>query len=166
MRKSQDFFVWQQGFDVPNANPHLYAALMLQPRLIGVLVIVGSIVDSHELYLLLAAILAWGTLVPTHNAFDALYNRLIASPRGLPRLESAPAPRRFAQGVAALLAFAIGVAFLAEATITARLLEGVFLIGVASAVVRRFCLPAHLYHVLRRRVSPAAGVSDWPPARV
>jgi hypothetical protein len=34
MRKSPEFFICQQGFAVPNDNPHLYSALMLQPRII------------------------------------------------------------------------------------------------------------------------------------
>ena len=58
MRKSREFFICQQGFAVPNANPRLYSALMLQPRIIGGLVALGSILQSPALYLLLSAILA------------------------------------------------------------------------------------------------------------
>jgi hypothetical protein len=153
MRKSREFFVCQQGFAVPNANPHLYSALMLQPRIIGGLVVLGSFLQRHELFLLLSAVLAWGTIVSSQNLFDAIYNGVVAFPRGLPPLGTAPAPRRFAQGAAAMLALAIGVALVAGATKTAWILEGVFVAGVASAVVRRFCLPAHLYYVLQRRLS-------------
>jgi uncharacterized protein DUF4395 len=154
MRKSRDFFICQQGFAVPNANPHLYSALMLQPRIIGGLVVLGSMLQSHELFLLLSAVLAWGTIVLKQNLFDAIYNYAVAFPRGLPPLGAAPAPRRFAQGSAAVLAFVIGTALLTGATMMAWILEGVFVAAVASVVLRRFCLPAHLYHELRRRLSP------------
>jgi hypothetical protein len=48
------------------------------------------------------------------------------------------------------------------ATMMAWILEGVFAAGVASAVVRRFCLPAHFYYVLRRRLSPVSSFSAGP----
>ena len=169
MRKSREFFICQQGF-APNANPHLYSALMLQPRIIGGLVLLGSVLQSHELYLLLSAVLAWGTIVPTQNLFDALYNRVVASPRGYPRLRAAPGPRRFAQGSAATLSLAIGMALVTGATMSAWVLEGVFVAAATSAVVRRFCVPAHLYyllgrtyHALRRRLSPTSVTSGSAP---
>jgi hypothetical protein len=154
MRKSREFFICQQGFAVPNANPHLYSALMLQPRIIGGLALLGSILQSQELFLLLSAVLAWGTILPTQNLFDAIYNGAVAFPRGFPPLGAAPAPRRFAQGGAAILALVIGVALATGATMVALILAGVFVAAAASVVVRRFCLPAHLYHVLRRRLWP------------
>jgi hypothetical protein len=159
MRKSREFFVCQQGFPVPQSNPHLYSALMLQPRIIGILVVFGSILHSSELFFLLSGVLAWGTLVPTHNLFDAIYNYTVAFPLGFPPLETAPAPRRFAQGAAAMMAVATGLALVIEAPAIAWILEGVFIIAVASAVVRRFCLPAHLYHVLRQRFAPTSSAS-------
>jgi hypothetical protein len=159
MRKSREFFICQQGFAVPSVNPHLYSALMLQPRIIGGLVVLGSTLQSPELYLVLSAVLAWGTMVPTQNLFDVIYNVAVALPRGFPPLGIAPPPRRFAQGGAAMLALGIGTALAMGATVTAWILEGVFVAGVASAVLRRFCLPAHFYYVLRRRLSVMSGLS-------
>ena len=72
MRKSREFFICQQGFAVPNPNPHLYSALMLQPRIIAGVVTLGSMLQSYELFLLLAAVLAWATIVPRQNLFDAI----------------------------------------------------------------------------------------------
>ena len=159
MRKTREFFICQQGFAVPSDNPYLYSALMLQPRIIGVLVVLGSILQSGELFLLLAAVLAWGTIAPSHSVFDAIYNHAVAIPRQIPSLAAAPAPRRFAQGAAAIMALATGLALVTEATAIAWVLEGVFIIAVASAVVRRFCLPAHLYYVLQRRLSAVSGIT-------
>ena len=159
MRKSREFFICQQGFAVPDSNPHLYSALMLQPRVVGVLAALGSLLQSQELFLVLSAVLAWGTIVPSHNVFDAIYNHGVAIPRGLPSLGAAPAPRRFALGAAAVMAVAIGLALATGVTTIAWILEAVFIIAAASAVVRRFCLPAHLYHVLRRKLLEASSVA-------
>jgi hypothetical protein len=159
MRKSKEFFICQQGFPAPHGSPHLYSALMFQPRVIGGIVALGSILQSHELFLLLAAVLAWGTIAPRHNLFDALYNGIVAGPRGYPLLGPAPAPRRFAQGAAAVLALATGTSLAAGLTTVAWILEVIVLAAVASAVVRRFCLPAHLYFVLRRRLQPLSSVT-------
>jgi hypothetical protein len=150
VRKSQEFFICQQGFAVPNANPHLYSALMLQPRIIGGLVVLGSMLQRPELFLLLSAV-------------------LVAFPRGFPPLDAAPAPRRFAQGSAAMLALAIGMALVTGATMMAWILEGIFVAAVVSVVLRRFCLPAHLYHVLRRQPTlsecPSSSISQRSPLK-
>ena len=158
MRQSQEFFICQQGFPVPNANPHLYSALMLQPRIIGGVVALGTAFQRPELFLALAAVMGWAVLVPSQNLFDAIYNYTVAYPRGFPPLRVAPAPRRFSQGFAAAASLVIGLALLAGATSTAWILEGAALAAVASVLVRRFCVPAHLYYVLRRTLSRALGV--------
>ena len=107
MRESQFRFIRQQGFAAPPSDNHLYSALMFQPRIIGALVVLGIVYQSSWLFLVLSAVLLWNALVPTHNLFDAIYNHVVADPRGLPRLSAAPAPRRFAQAVAGTLAVAI-----------------------------------------------------------
>jgi hypothetical protein len=159
MRKSRAFFICQQGFALPNANPHLYSALMLQPRIIGALVIAGTIFQSRELFLMLSAVLAWSTLAPRQSLFDAIYNYAVAAPRRLPPLPAAPAPRRFAQAAASALSLAVGLALLGQAAILAWILEAGFIIAIASAVIRRFCVPAHLYFVIRRKLAASLYIS-------
>jgi hypothetical protein len=150
MRQSRDFFICQQGFPVPNANPHLYSALMVQPRMVGGLVVLGTVFQRPEVFLALAAVMAWAALVPSQNVFDAIYNYAVAYRRGLPPLRVAPAPRRFSQGFAAAMALAMGLALLTGARSVTWILEGAALVSVASVVVRRFCVPAYVYYVLRR----------------
>jgi hypothetical protein len=157
MRASRDCFIRQQGFTTPNPDRNLYEALMLQPRIIAGLAVIGVLLQSAWLFLALAAVLWWGTFLPTQNLFDAIYNHLVARPRGLPRLDIAPEPRRFAQGLAGVVAFAIGAALLSKAALTARILEGVFLWAVMAVVVGRVCAGANLYHLLRRASASAAG---------
>jgi hypothetical protein len=158
MRQSPEFFVCHQGFPVPNANPHLYSALMLQPRMVGGLVVVGTVFQRPEVFLALAAVMAWAALVPSQNVFDAIYNYTVAYPRGFPPLRVAPAPRRFSQGFAAAMSLAMGLALLIGATSTAWILEGAALVSITSVLVRRFCVPAHLYYVLRRTSSSMFGI--------
>jgi hypothetical protein len=56
------------------------------------------------------------------------------------------------------MALAIGLAQLTGATSMVWVLEGAALVSIASVLVRRFCVPAHLYHVLRRTSSWMFGV--------
>lgn len=150
MRESQVRFIRQQGFSGETFPDSLYSALMLQPRLVGCVAAVGVLLQSAWLFLALAGVLWWSALVPTRNPFDAIYNHVVAYRRGLPPLGAAPAPRRFAAGGSGTVAFAIGVALLAGATITAWIIEGVFTAGIVAAVFADFCVPAHTYHRLRR----------------
>ena len=155
MRESRIRFIRQQGFAGEKFPDSLYTALMLQPRIVGCLAAAGVLLQSAWLFLALAAVLWWSALVPTRNPFDAIYNHVVAYRRGLPPLGTAPRPRRFAAGEAGTVALAIGVALVAGATITAWIIEGVFMGGVVSAVFGDFCVPAYTYHLLRRP-SPGA----------
>ena len=158
MRQSQIRFIRQQGFSGEAFPDSLYNALMLQPRIVGCLAVAGILLQSAWLFVTVAAVLWWSALVPTRNPFDAIYNHVVAYRRGLPPLGKAPTPRRFAAGESGTVALAIGVALLAGAAITAWIIEGVFMAGIASAVFADFCVPAYTYHLLRR-ASP--GVSAF-----
>jgi hypothetical protein len=151
MRRTREFFVCQQGFPVPTANPHLYSALMVQPRIVGGVVVLGTVLQRPEVFLALAAVMAWAALVPSQNLFDAIYNYTFAYPRGLPPLRVAPAPRRFSQAFAAAMSLVMGLALMTAPGPVAWILEGLALVSIASVVVRRFCVPAHIYNVLRGR---------------
>jgi Domain of unknown function (DUF4395) len=153
MRNSKLQFILSLGYLDPHAGNRLYSALMLQPRIVGGLTVVGLVGQSPWLFLALSAALCWSAIVPTRSLFDALYNYVVARPRGLAPLEPAPPPRRFAGGLAALLTFVIGVALLAGARSTTWVLEGVLTAAVTAVVFGRSCAGADLYHVLRRRWS-------------
>ena len=152
MRDSQLRFIRQQGVTTPGPDRHLYEALMFQPRIIAGATLVGILAQSPWLFMTLSAVLWWGALIPSKNLFDAVYNRLIAQPRGLPRLAAALPPRRFAQGMAGTLTLLIGAALFGQAIFAAWILEGLLAAGVAATVFGDFCGPAHLYTTLRRAV--------------
>ncbi|MEP6767049.1 MAG: DUF4395 family protein [Acidobacteriota bacterium] len=104
-------FILQQGFSEPAAAccPPQYSALLFQPRLVGVVVLAGAALQEPRIFLALAAVLWWCALAPHWNLFEALYNRTVGRRPGGTPLSRAPAPRRFAQGMAGTLALAIGI---------------------------------------------------------
>jgi hypothetical protein len=144
-------FVRQQGFPEASASEcgSRVPALMFQPRLVGLIVAIGIVFQAGYVFLALSAALWWSALAPSSNPFEALYNALIASPRGLPPLTPSPAPRRFAQGMAASFALGIGVSLLAGGQVFAWILEGFLVVALSALLFGRFCLGAYVFHVLR-----------------
>jgi Domain of unknown function (DUF4395) len=150
MRESRVRFIRQQGVTTPNVDDNLYSALMLQPRIIGVIVALGIAVQRPLLFLILSAVLLWSALVPSRNPFDAIYNYLVARPRGLAPLDVAPAPRRFAMGMAGTVALTIGIALAVGASHTAWVFEGLFAVAVIQVVFGDICGAANVYLLLTR----------------
>jgi hypothetical protein len=165
MRESRARFIRQQGFSTQRADEQFYSALMLQPRIIGVIVVLGTAVQSPWIFLALTAALWWSALVPVRSLFDAIYNHAVARRRGFPPLDAAPPPRRFAAAVAGSLTFAIGMALLAGAVTPARVLEALLLIAVIQVVFRDVCAGANLYHLLHRTRMAAPSPSSDPIRR-
>ena len=153
MRLSQVDFIREQGFTTDGCQDGLYSALMFQPRVIAGIVISGVVLQSPWLFLALAAVLWWSALVPRHNPFDAFFNHVLADPMRLAAMPAAPTPRRFSQAVAGTFAMSVAMALFTGASHTAWLIEGVFVAGSMSVVVRRLCLPAHVYHLLWSRTA-------------
>jgi len=145
VRDSELRFIRQLGFTTPSPDHELYVALMLQPRIVGSVVVLGILLQSAWPFLTLSAVMLWSTFRPTQHLFDAIYNRVVARPRGLPVLGIAPAPRRFAQGIAATFALVVAVALLAHATYTAWALQALFVTGASTVVFGQVCPPAELY---------------------
>jgi hypothetical protein len=161
MRNSKIQFIHSQGYLDPHADDQLYSALMLQPRIVGGVTVIGVLLQTPWLFLALSAALGWSAFVPTRSLFDAIYNYVVARPRGLAPLAAAPAPRRFAGALAATLTFVIGVALLTGARSTAWALQALLAAAVAAVVVGRTCAAADLYNVLRRRWSSGGRAYGW-----
>lgn len=85
------------------------------------------------------------------ESLDALRNATFGARPGAPRLGLAPAPRRFAQGMAGSFALAIALSLANEARGAACVLEALF-IAAAALVVFRFCLGSFVFHLVRGRV--------------
>lgn len=159
-------FVEQQGFGRVEdaACERQFSALMFQPRAIGVLVLVGLVTQSSGVFLALGALLVWNVAEPKWNPFEALYNALIARPRGLPPLGPAPAPRRFAQGMSAAFMLGIGVSLLGGQMMLAWILEGFLVVALLSLLAGRFCLGSYIYHLVAGHKAFANRTLPWRKA--
>src|SRR5439155_14332945 len=122
------------------------------------------LLQSAAMFLVLAGILWWNVLAFPRNPFDALYNWAIAAPRTLPPLTPAPAPRRFAQGMAATILGGAGLALLAGWPGLAWTLEALVAIALGALVLGRLCVGSYLYHVLRGETSFANRTLPWSRA--
>jgi len=159
MRQSEIQFIRQMGFTNVHLDHRLYEALMFQPRTIAAVLALGIALQNAWLFLALSAVLLLGTVVPKRNLFDAAYNHLIAPVFGVPRLGAAPAPRRFAQAMAATVSLTIGAALLSGAAMTAWVFEGLFAIAVTAVVVGRVCAAANLYNRVMGETGPSVSVA-------
>jgi hypothetical protein len=140
-------FVRQQGFRDASSEAcsYQYPALMWQPRVIGILVLIGLALQAWLYFLVLSALLWWNVVFPTHNPFDALHNRFVAKPKGMPGLSPAPAPRRFAQAMAASFMLAIGLSLLSGLSALSWILEALLLVALGALIFGRFCLGSYLF---------------------
>ena len=162
-RSSELNFVRQQGFRNAGADACecQFPTLMFQPRILGVLVVTALVLQSWLLFLGLSAILWWNVLVPALNPFDALYNTLIAGPKGLSRLTPAPSPRRFAQGMAATFMLAISISLHSGWRVAAWTLEGLLVMALAALIIGKFCLGSYIFHLLRHDAGFANRTLPW-----
>ncbi len=162
-RSTEVNFVRQQGFRDADASgcEFQYPALMFQPRLLGILVLIGLISQAWPLFLILSAVLWWNVAVPAWNPFDALYNHLIAAPAGRPRLTPAPGPRRFAQGMAGTFMLAVSIFLLLGWQIAAFVAEVLLVIAIGALVFGKFCLGSYIFHVLRGDAAFANHTVPW-----
>ena len=158
-------FVRQQSFRdaSPEACVYLYPALMLQPRAIGILVLVGLVFQAWPYFLALWVLLWWNAALPHLNLFDALYNHVVAKPKGLPRLGPAPSPRRFAQAEAGTFMLGIGLSLLFGWSILAWALEALMLAALAALIFGRFCMGSYLFLLLTGQVGFANRTLPWAP---
>ena len=156
-------FILQQGLDRPTQEscPVRFSALMFQPQLVGSFILLAVILQSPAIFLVLSGILWWNVLIPRLNLFDVVYNWTLANRPGAVRLDPAPPPRRFAQGMAGSFALAIGMLLLRQMGTAALVLQVLLLAALAALIFGRFCLGSFLYHLLRGRSDFAIGTLPW-----
>jgi hypothetical protein len=153
-------FLLSQGFaePAPDTCGLHFAALQFQPRAIGVILVAGMLLQSVArlpaiaLFSMLGVVLCWCALLPDANVFEWAYNR--TSPRH--RLTRAPAPRRFAQGLAGAMALAIAAFLSGEWIRAAILVELLLLAAVAGILFAKFCFGSWLYHQIFGAAKDAA----------
>lgn len=158
-------FILQQGLRAPaqKSCPLQFSALMFQPRAVGSILVVAVLLQAPAIFLVLSAVLWWNVLLPRLNPFDAIYNRTMGTRPGVDRLEPAPPPRRFAQGMAGSFALAIGMLLLFQRGTAALVLQILLLAALAALIFGRFCLGSFLYYLLRGKSDFAIGTLPWKP---
>jgi len=156
-------FMRQQGFpeEPPDACRMHFESLYFQPRIVFPTVLLASALQSAPLHLAIAAVLSWNVGLPRLNPFEAVYNRFLASRRGQPPLTPAPAPRRFAQAVAAAFNLMAGLCLLGGWPIAAWTFEGLLVVAFSLLLFGRFCLGAYVFHVLRGEAAFANHTLPW-----
>ena len=142
-----NYLTSNQGFRAasPVSCGYQYVALMLQRRAIGSLVLVGLMFQAWPYFLALSALLWWNVVLPHLNPFDALYNHLVAKPKGLPWLGPAPGPRQFAQAMPGAFTLAIGLSLLCGWNTLAWALEALLLAALGALILGRFSLGSYLF---------------------
>jgi hypothetical protein len=162
MSDSRINFIRQQGFERADARSYdsLYTALMFQPRVVGILVVAGVLLQTSPLFLTLSAVLWWSALVPALNPFDKLYDALVGSRSATPGLT--PPPRRFAQGLGATFMLLTGV-FLRQGLDTlAWVLEAFVLVAIGLVIGgSRLFIGSFVFHVLRGNGEFAKRTLPW-----
>lgn len=153
----------QQGFveEADSVCDMHFSGLYFQPRIMGPLVVVAIVLQSPVLFFVLSAMLWWNVAFPKWNPFEMFYNRVIAGPRGKTLLAPAPAPRAFAQGMAAAFLLLAGAALLAGWTMAAWILEAFLVIAFGALLFGKFCLGAYVYHLLRGKIAFANSTLPW-----
>ena len=160
-------FMKQQGFGEEGdsiCDMH-FSGLYFQPRIVGSLVVLGIVLQSPRLFFVLSVILWWNVAFPIWNPFELFYNRVIAVPRGKPKLSPAPPARGFAQGMAAAFLLLAGLALTVGWTAAAWVIEALLVIAFAALLFGKFCLGAYIYHVLRGRLEFANATLPWARPR-
>ena len=80
MMRSREQFIREQGFGDVGAEPSLYQALMFQPRAVGVLLVIGTAMQSGWLLEVLFGA-GGGAVVFTRFCAGALLYRAVAARR-------------------------------------------------------------------------------------
>jgi hypothetical protein len=163
MGTSVDRFMDQQGFTPDEASRRRwhFRALLFQPSIVGALMVVAITLQSRILFFALAAVLIWNVIVPRLNPFERFYDWAIGSRQGKPRLQPAPAPRRFAQGMAATFMTAAGLSLTFGWLVATYALEVLLVVAFSALLFGRFCLGAYIFHVLSGRRQFANATCPW-----
>jgi hypothetical protein len=163
MSTSVDRFMAQQGFSAEEDSRRQwhFRALQFQPSILAFVVVVGIAFQSAAVFFVLSAILVWNVVFPQWNVFERFYDWAVGRHSGKPRLEPAPAPRRFAQSLAATLMAATGVSLTLGWVLAAYILEVLILIALALLLAGKFCMGSYIFHTLCGRRQFANATCPW-----
>ncbi len=156
-------FLQQQGFSRFSENDANYRVLSLQfqPTIVGSLVFIATIFQGWQLFLAISAVLWINVLIPKANPFETFYNRFLIREKDKPRIQSAPGPRRFAQGMAAVFSLGAAISIIMSWNIAAYIFEGFLVIAFSALLFLKFCLGSYLYHLIKGEKDFANATCPW-----
>jgi hypothetical protein len=163
MSSTIDRFMAQQGFGDEESSRRRwhFLALQFQPAALALLVLMGIVSQSPALFFLLAAVLVWNVALPQLNLFERLYDWVVAIPMSKPKLESAPPPRLFAQGMAATFMVLIGLSLAMGWIVAAWVFEAFLVVALVALIAGRFCMGSYIFHILQGRRDFANATCPW-----
>ncbi len=156
-------FIQQQGFDndtEATAETH-YNALLFQPIIVGSMMAIAILTQSATIFLIFGLILWINTLLPSLNIFEIIYNSTFRLMRNEPRLEPAPKPRRFMQGMAGTLMLGAGFTLLLGVSGLSYLFQGFIAVAFAALLFGKFCVGAFIYHYVTGNAKFANATCPW-----
>ena len=158
-----DRFMLQQGVTEEETSRRRwhFRALQLQPSVIAGVVAVAIIFQSPILFFILAAVLVWNVALPRLNVFERFYDWAIGGRHSKPKLDPAPAPRRFAQGMAATFMAITALALTGHWLILAYVFEFFIAVALTALLAGKFCMGSYIYHTLRGRSDFANSTCPW-----
>jgi len=154
-------FLDQQGYPDEENRAIRFNSLQFQPTIVGSAMVVAVLFQSPVIFLVFSGLLWINVLFPGANLFENFYNLVIASRRNRPKIPPAPGPRRFAQGMAAVLMLLTGISLLQSWMLPAYVLEAFVLVAFGALLFGKFCIGAYVYHLLRGNSSFANATCPW-----
>jgi len=153
----------QQGFHDEEASSRRwhFRALQFQPAVLAFAVAIAILLQSQILFFIMAAVLVWNVVLPRLNIFERFYDWTIGRRSQKPSLEPAPAPRRFAQGMAATFMAATGLSLALGWLIVAYAFEFFLVVALTALIAGKFCMGSYIFHLLRGRSDFANATCPW-----
>jgi hypothetical protein len=162
LQNKEKNFLLQQGFlEAGLGCTPRYGALQFQPRVVGGVFLVGLITQSGWLFLALSVALWLGVIKPEKNLFEALYRKTLGKRPGAEAIPPAPAPRRFAQGMAGMFTLLIGLCLVLGRPVWAWLLEAMMAVALLLLVSAGFCLGSVVYWAVKGNWDFAKKTLPW-----
>lgn len=156
-------FIQQQGFQnetEESATIH-YDALLFQPIIVGTMMAIATLRQSSTIFLIFGLILWINALLPQINIFELVYNATFRLMRNEPRLEPAPKPRRFMQGMAGTLMLGAAFTLLIGWNGISYILQAFIVAAFVALLFGKFCLGAFIYHYLTGNRKFANATCPW-----
>lgn len=154
-------FLDQQGYPDEQKRTIRFNSLQFQPTIVGSAMLVAVVLQAPVIFLVFSGLLWINVLFPGANLFENFYNAVIARRRNQPKIPPAPGPRRFAQGMAAVLMLFTGICLLQSWMLPAYILEAFILVAFGALLFGKFCLGAYVYHLLQGNTEFANATCPW-----